>query len=129
MSQHKIFKNIQTKGIFCIIIIFIMIFLFSFIKESYRSYKINKEIDELKSQVVSLKNENEELTVLINYLEMDNFAEKEARVKFGMSMPGENTVIIEKKDNKTNITKSSHEKESDMKISNFKKWQIYFFGT
>jgi len=127
MQQSKFFKNMRSKGVFILIIIFIMIFLGSFIKESYRNYKINKEIDSLKKQVVLLQNENEELGALIGYFKMDNFAEKEARIKFGMSKPGENSVIIERKNNNEHITSDSQEKEEEGQVSNLKKWRIYFF--
>jgi len=124
MSFDK--KNIKFKGIFLLIIAAIFFVSISFLRKTYKNYKINKEIENLKSKIESLKDENLELSSLINHLETDNFVEKEARLKFGLKKEGENVFIIDKK-NKNAINNIMVE-EKIKQISCPAQWVNYFFG-
>lgn len=120
-----IIKNIKLKAVLVIIIILICLFLTSFIKEAYRNYKVNKEIEKLRSDIEILRNENSELNYLIDYLKTDYFVEKEARLKFGLKKDGEKVFNIENnvKEEKKNKASEGHLED----ISNIKKWRDYFF--
>lgn len=118
-------KNIKLKGVLAIIIVLICLFLAPFIKETYRNYKVNKEIEKLRSDMEVLRNENSELNYLIDYLNTDYFVEKEARVKFGLKKNGEKVFNIEE-----NVKDKQSEKKSEKSledISNIKKWWNYLF--
>lgn len=115
----------RFKGIFILVLIFTGIFLISFAKETYRNYKVNKEIKDLKSDIKLLKTENLELTSLIDYFKTDNFAEKEARIKLGMKKADEKVFVI--KDDPSNKNTNSADENQNNKTSNLEKWWQYFF--
>ncbi|MFH1030040.1 MAG: septum formation initiator family protein [bacterium] len=119
-------ENIKIKGFFLAITVLACFFSTSFIKETHRNYKINKEIINLKEDIELLHNENLELTKLINYLKTDNFVEKEARLKFGMKKDGEKAFVIEKSPSAKNGIKKE---ENILEASNLQKWQDFFFGS
>ncbi|MFH0854694.1 MAG: septum formation initiator family protein [bacterium] len=118
-------ESIKFKSIFLLAVILAGFFSISFIKETYRNYKINKEIKNLKENIEFLRNENLELLDFIKYLKTDNFIENEARLKFGMKKLGEKTFIIEKNLTEKNGVKIN--KEIAKEISNIQKWRNYFF--
>lgn len=125
-SPKKEKKN-KFKGLIILVIVFIGFFMVSFVKESYRNYKINKEIKKLKSEISELNNENTQMASLIDYFKTNTFAEKEARVKLGLKKPGENVFVIEKKDDQRSSDNQINQiNEKDM--PNYKKWWVYFFG-
>lgn len=117
--QH--FKSLLV--VFSVIIGFFVFFL---VKETYKNYKVDKEIENLKTQMEFFKKENEELTNLINYLKTNDYIEREARVKFGMNKHGENTVMIKK--NSTSKIKTDSNITNDLGMSNIEKWRLYFWG-
>ncbi len=118
-------KNIKLKGVLAIIVVLISLFLVSLIKETYRNYKVNKEIEKLRSDIEVLRNENSELNYLIDYLNTDYFVEKEARLKFGMKKDGEKVFDIEGNVKNEQTMKESEKSLED--ISNIKKWWNYLF--
>ncbi|MFH1192030.1 MAG: septum formation initiator family protein [bacterium] len=118
-------KNIKLKGVLAIIVVLISLFLVSLIKETYRNYKVNKEIEKLRSDIEVLRNENSELNYLIDYLNTDYFVEKEARVKFGLKKNGEKVFNIEGNMKDEQLENKSENSLED--ISNIKKWRNYFF--
>lgn len=115
----------RFKGIFILVLIFTGVFLISLAKETYRNYKVTKEIKDLKSDIELLKTENLELASLIDYFKTDNFAEKEARIKLGMKKADEKVFIIKNdpSDENTNLT----DENQNNKTSNLGKWWQYFF--
>lgn len=120
-------EKYKLKGIFLLIAILACFFAVSFVKETYRNYKIAKEIKNLKEDIELLQSANIELANLINYLKTDNFVEKEARLKFGLQKPGEKAFIIEKNSGQTAGIIGNEKAEKE--ISNFQKWEEYFFGS
>lgn len=103
-----------------------MIFLIGFGRAFWQDYQIKKEINQLmqekekweKNKLVSLEKLQE--------IKSENFAEREARLKFGLGKEGEKLVII----NSSGAATSSVQKEMAMgAVSKFnpKNWWNYFF--
>ncbi|PIW76037.1 MAG: hypothetical protein CO001_03460 [Candidatus Portnoybacteria bacterium CG_4_8_14_3_um_filter_40_10] len=61
----------------------------------YKKYKINKQIQDLKTQIASAEKSNQQISEMIDYLGSQSFLEKQAREKLNMKKPGEEVVIIE----------------------------------
>ncbi len=108
--------------IFCLILILALI-VFAFAKESYRKFKISKEVSALLKDIQSLRDKNGDLSNLLNYFNSNESLEKEARLKFNLSKEGEKLVIIGS-DGQKNF-KNQVSEESKKEVSNFKKWQEF----
>ena len=97
------------------------------IKESYRKYQLQKEINQLKSEIERLEGENQKLSDLIKYFQDVSFLEKEAREKLNLKKPGEEVVIIPKGFFETK-EKSLPEKQEKKEEPNWQKWWRYFYN-
>ena len=63
-------------------------------KNVIKQYRINKEIKSFKNEISSLGNKNNELKNFVSYLESDQFAEEQARLKLNLKKPGEELTVI-----------------------------------
>lgn len=127
-NNHRFFSGIKMKFIFVFGAVVILIFIISVVRETYRNYKISREIENLKQEINSLKNDNLELSSLLDYLKTDSFLEKEARIKLGMKKQGEKTVVVEKQSKSEKKLELSFVSIDDERLSNVRKWWIYFLG-
>lgn len=141
MYEKKRFsvKKILFSQIFIIIgLIVLCLILVALSKEVLRSYKINKDLEDLKNEITSLEAENSKFTDLIEYLKSQDFAEKEARKRMNLKKSGESVVVIETNDQVKIIESSTEEKKSLLamnnesqkqdSLTNPEKWWAYFFG-
>lgn len=65
----------------------------------------------------------------LNELESDSFAEREARLDFGLAKPGEKVVIIADETKKIEKDDGAEKnKKTSARPSNFILWWNYFFG-
>ena len=121
MSQSSLFK------FFILILILILIGVITAgVKESYRKYQISKEATDFKKEIESLKEENELLSNLLNYLNSEKSLEKEARLKLNLLKKGEKLVIITP-DKKTDSENQLLEDAKKEQASNFERWWEYLF--
>lgn len=106
----------------------------------YRKYKINKEIEDLKTQIAGAQNSNKQISAMLDYLGSKEFLEKEAREKLNMKREGEEVVIVEPPKNLAtsapeipaqtepqNVVLPGQLEEKPKEDSNFVKWWRYFF--
>ena len=122
MNQSNLFK------FFILILILILIGVITAgVKESYRKYQISREATGFKKEIESLKEENELLSNLLNYLNSEKSLEKEARLKLNLLKEGEKLVIIVP-DKKTDSENQLLEDAKNEQASNFEKWWEYLFG-
>ncbi len=89
----------------------------------YQSWKVNKEVENLRNQIKELKEANQEYTQKLIYYQSPSYREKIARERFGLQKPGEEVVVIVPEEK----PKSEEVKEEDKK-TNPEKWWDYFFG-
>lgn len=92
-------------------------------KGSIRNYQVEKEIEVMKDEIVSIEAQNEEFAQLIHYLKSDEFIEQEAKLKLGLKHEGEGVVVI------PSSTTEAHAEgvAADTDESNPMKWWRYFF--
>ena len=103
-----------------------VIFLIGFGKAFWQDYQIKKEINQLMQE--KARWEKNKLVSLEKLQEIKNgdFAEREARLKFGLGKEGEKLVII----NSAGAATSSAKKEvkiTSASAFNPKNWWSYFF--
>jgi len=100
-------------------------------REYFRKKQVNKEIYSLKEEIKKLEKDQNDFSELINYLNTEDFWEKEARSKLGLQKPGEKLVVIPNdyfKDEGNGAKDKKEISESAAEISNPHKWWNYFFN-
>ena len=116
-----------------IAIIFVLLSA-SLIKEFFRSYKINAEINSLREEIASLESNNQEFAEFVEFLKTDLYFEEQARIKLGLKAPGEKVLIlsdyIEPGELLTDDNRSLFSKLSggESRSPNIVRWWDYFFG-
>ncbi|PKL72691.1 hypothetical protein CVV26_00275 [Candidatus Kuenenbacteria bacterium HGW-Kuenenbacteria-1] len=136
MIKNKIlfWKNLFFSPLFLFLgIIILTSYFFSVGKETYKHYKINKEIEGLKQEIKNLEEKKIQSKELIQYLKTESFQERQARLELGMKKQDEDVVIlptiipkeIEEKNEFVNIDFERNKKD-DQKIINPIKWWKYF---
>jgi cell division protein FtsB len=92
---------------------------------------VEEEISKMKTEINNLESRNKELDGLMEYLQSDQFLERQARTNFGMKKRGEKVVVIKGKGKVAGVSTSSDtqsdESGNELKSSNFDKWASYFF--
>ncbi|OGZ57700.1 MAG: hypothetical protein A3B96_00515 [Candidatus Spechtbacteria bacterium RIFCSPHIGHO2_02_FULL_43_15b] len=63
-------------------------------QEMHERYKVKKEIDRLKEEIISLEKRNNDLSSLIGSFEDPNVIELEAKKRLNLKKPGEEVVVI-----------------------------------
>lgn len=64
------------------------------VRESYRGWRVDREIQALESQADELEGRNARLRELANALQSPERLEVEARVRLGLRQPGEHAVVL-----------------------------------
>ncbi len=72
----------------------------STVRETYRGWKVDQEIEGLKSQISQLESQKHSMTDLLDRMKTDTYIEQEARLRFNLKKPGEHVVLFE--DGETN---------------------------
>ncbi|MFH1838042.1 MAG: septum formation initiator family protein [Candidatus Kuenenbacteria bacterium] len=138
MIKNKIsfWKKIFFSPFFLFLGIIILVFyFFSIGKESYRHYRINKEIRNLKQEIKELEDKKTQTKKIIQYLKTESFQERQARLELGMKKPDEKVVILPNASNETknknefmdiNFKKNKEIEENNQKIINPIRWWKYF---
>lgn len=92
-------------------------------KTSYQNYKINKKIEGLRNDIVTLEQDNKNLTQDIEYFKTSAYKEKVARQRLGLKKPDEKVIVI--------VPSKEGEKEKDKakELPNLQKWWNFFFHT
>jgi cell division protein FtsB len=67
----------------------------STVRETYRGWKVDQEIEGLKSQVSQLEGQKHSMTELLGTMKTDAYIEQEARLRFNLKKPGEQVVLFE----------------------------------
>ena len=133
-KEKSLVKRILSNQFILSIVGLIIIILISFplAKNVSKQYKVNKEIESLKTEINGLQNKNSQLKNLISYIQSDQFIDESARKNLNYKKAGENVVIInnvetaEKKDDGLAVNNSQNE-TSAMIENNADKWVKYFF--
>lgn len=125
------FNNILGSKLFLVTsVIILSILLVILAKEFFRSYKIDKEIKSLESQVKNLENQNQELVSLLAYLQTKDFQEQAAKSKLFLRQPGEKVVapLNLQEGSETGLNDSGQETNKDNQgLSAPWQWWKYFF--
>lgn len=103
----------------------------STVRETYREWKVDQEINQMKSEVDRLEGRKLGLVELLNRLDSPDALDKEARTRLGLVKPGEQVVILRGMDGTAPTWQSSGEPLADLPApdtrTNPQRWFDYFF--
>lgn len=86
---------------------------------------VDREISKINAQMERVKQNNEELSSLIQYLNTSEYQEKEAREKLNLSKEGEFVVVLPQN---SKLSGAESEEPEHARPSNPKLWFNYFFN-
>jgi len=100
-------------------------------KETYRKRQIQKEIENLQSEIQKMNQENSELENFISYLSTKEFQEKEAREKLNLQKEDERMIVLRKELERQKEAKNAKQDPNtnyvEDKSPNWQKWLKFFF--
>lgn len=85
----------------------------STVRETYRGWKVDQEIEGLKSQVSQLEAQKHSMSNLLGKMKTDAYVEQEARLRFNLKKPGERVVLFEEGDANSRLTWSDTANEAN----------------
>lgn len=123
MERHLTWKRFFKSRLFFVVgVVLLLLLSASLTRAQIRDRAIRQEIASLQAEVTALEKEQAERKALLSLLETPEFLEKEARRTLGYARPGEQVVVVEDRGLGT------QEEEKEKRMSNPRKWWIYFFG-
>ena len=133
-QPKRMIRNLLSSKIFLFLAFFALIFLVvNLFKESYQKYQLNKEIDNLKSEIDRLEGKSNQLSSMIDYFGDQSYLEKQARLKLNLKKPGESVVVISeaeqiKDEAQVNLEKVRQDILPEKEVANYWRWWEYFFA-
>lgn len=102
---------------------------YHFLRAKQKQLEINQEVTELQEQIDEFESKNKNLEQLAQYLQTDDFKEKEAKQKLNLVKEGEKVVIVKKSEVERTLEKPQETKpEVEIDRPNYYYWWYYFFG-
>ncbi len=134
----SLLKSLFSKQFLLTLVLIGLLVLISFpLSKNWRQKRsIDQEIKSLELQAKELEGKNNNLKNVLDYMQSDQFVEKEARTKLNYKKAGESVVVIEGRPGETPVTETSpfeippeppKTKELPATV-NFNKWLDYFFA-
>lgn len=130
-------KSLFSKQFLLTLVLIGLLVLISFpLSKNWRQKRsIDQEIKGLELQAKELEGKNNNLKNVLDYMQSDQFVEKEARTKLNYKKAGESVVVIEGRPGETPVTGTSPfeippepPKTQELPATvNFNKWLDYFF--
>jgi len=125
LGRNIVKKLLQSRVFLAFLLLATVLSFVRLSNELARRTKINNEIATLRAQTIQLKQEQIDLSSLIEYLNTDEYIEDAARKKLNYSKPGEQLIIVE--DGNTEKTKDLTSRDSIQ--TNVQLWWDYFFNS
>lgn len=110
--------------------ILILLILYSLLGIVYKNYNINKQMEDLRTNIEDLKIDNVEQQSKILYYNTDSYQEKILREKLGFQKEGERVYALPRVDpEREKLIKEQKEyQEKEDRKPNIVKWYEFFFA-
>ncbi|MCX6741546.1 MAG: septum formation initiator family protein [Candidatus Parcubacteria bacterium] len=122
-SPHSLSKIFSSRNLTLILIIIFIFCLISLVNQTVKYFSIKKDINSLEAQIKFLEDQSQQLTASLDNVKSDFYKEREARLKFGLKLPGEKVAVIELGDSQNNASPASSSLDSFGPVQ----WWRYFF--
>ncbi len=137
--KSKSVSSIHSSKLFFFALSAILVFLgWKFIGITFQNIESQSDISTLRTQLEEMQSRQENLKRMENFFKSDFFAEREARMKFGLQKKEERMVILKEEPlslsqekNNVDFDKSGNEENktnSPRTTSSRSRWWDYFFG-
>lgn len=131
-KPRRTFKDLLGSRFFFVVAILLLAFIsLSLVKEFYRKFEVNQEIESLQEEIATLEKRNSELSLLIQRVNSDLWQEKESRTKLGLAKEGEVVVVVPgEEENAEPVSIETYlAQQQEGKKPNPAKWWEYFFDS
>jgi len=122
-SPHSLSRIFSSRNLTLILIIIFIFCLISLVNQTVKYFSIKKDINYLEAQIKSLEDKGQQLTTSLENVRSDFYKEREARLKFGLKLPGEKVAVIDLGDSSKTIDRSSSNTDS---LNPLQWWQYFF---
>lgn len=122
-------KHNRMSKVFLGVSLLTVFILYSLLGVIYKNYKVNRQIKDLKKEIVNLKEDNIEQKSKILYYDTDAYIEKTLREKLGYIKEGEKVYALPRSDPEREklIREQERRRELEEGRSNIVKWWDFFF--
>ena len=135
LQKHIVWRILDRKVFLAVNLILLTLLVLSFSREFLRDYQINHEISQLREEAKALEARNLDIANLNAEFETETFLEEEARLRLGLSQPGEQVVVINESDPTTTLAMgdltgaqpATFTDSKTVEVSNASRWYYYFF--
>lgn len=108
------------------VVVFIALLLIGTVKQYLKYRELQAEVQALELTAESTRGQNQDLQQLLSYIQSSAYAEEQARLKFGLAVPGEKLAIIPRVAGES--TSATDESGVLDKLTNFwADWWSHFF--
>lgn len=104
-------------------------FIWSTMGALQNNYRLQQQVDILRSQVEASKLESENLALENTYFASDEFLELQAREQFGKAAPGEHMLILPANTMSDSVTTAANRTSKPIQNNNFQAWMNFFFSS
>jgi len=109
-----------------IVLLFLAAISWPLIKTYSQRRLVEKEITDIQARISEFEDKGQELQALADYLSSGQSLEEQARLNLNLKKPGEAVIIFD--NNQKELASLNTPATTTVKINNFRKWWLYFFG-
>lgn len=88
-----------------------------------RRAEVNREVERLQADIDSYESQAQQLSELLKYLGTEEYQEREARLRLGLKLPGEQVVVIPG----LGSDGSGQTESTDSTLPNWQRWLRVFY--
>ncbi len=111
---------------FVLLVIVFLLVAWQTLARIYAGVHVSREVAVVQQNVADLQQQNSELLKLLQYVKSPAFAEREARLRFGLAKPGEKEIVVTPSGGDGLVRSASSAPQE--KPSNPLLWWKYFVG-
>jgi len=131
MMSRGFFSNVLKPKLWLSLgLLALLIFLATRLTGVWRQQSaVDKEIASLKQEAAKAQSQNSQFKKMIDYLESDQFAEEQAKLKLGLKKEGERVAVVTGLDVATTAATTSDAGAASGSLrDNWHHWLEYFWG-
>lgn len=104
--------------------------LFSYLQNIYRAHQVDSQIEKLRSELVAITDENNQLKRSLEYLKTPAFREKSSKEQLNLKRAGEEVIVLKRADGTDPSTGAARAATSlqPNRLPGPQAWLYYFFG-